>query len=250
MNDLKRAVDSALSGLTTTLEMQENLIRTAMASQPRKRTKESTARNRVKLKLNFSLSFGLPHLVVAAIVIVLVMVLPLFAPGTRTIFNTWQSEDGEYYMVQGTGKEHNEQVAEADVRPTEYGAFECQTLEEAKQHFGTPMPTPSWLPERWLLENVTVIASEYSRMLNVVYTSNEGILIFSANENYEGAYYTYIEQDSEGEFITLDDGREIYITHNVNRLTVTWLENNMEVFFSGDFTREEAIRMAESVKVP
>ena len=112
------------------------------------------------------------------------------------------------------------------------------------------MPTPSWLPERWLLENVTVIASEYSRMLNVVYTSNEGILIFSANENYEGTYYTYIEQDGEGEFITLDDGREIYITHNVNRLTVTWLENNMEVFFSGDFTREEAIRMAESVKVP
>ena len=250
MNDLKRAVDSALSGLTTTPEMQETLIRTAMASQPQKRAKENAIKNRVKLKLNFSLSFGLPHLVVAAIVIILVMVLPLFAPGTRTIFNTWQSEDGEYYMVQGTGKKYNEQVAEADVRPTEYGVFQCHTLEEARKHFGTPMPMPYWLPEGWQLNDITVIASEYSRILNVAYTSDDRILIFNANENYEGICYTYIEQDSEGEFVTLNNGREIYITHNIDRLTVTWLENNMEIFFSGDFTREEAIRMAESVKVP
>lgn len=82
-------MDSVLSGLTTTTEMQENLIRTAMASQPHQQTKDGSAANRVKLKLNFSLSFGLPHLIVAAIVIIVVMIVPLFAPGTRTIFDTW-----------------------------------------------------------------------------------------------------------------------------------------------------------------
>lgn len=245
-NDIERAIDTTLSGLTTTDARRAELVRKAM-SQPTEALRKT---GRVNLKLNLSLSFGLSHMIVAAIVVIVMLVAPLFAPGTKTNFDTWQSEDGEYYMVQGTGKNQHEQVAEADVRPTEYGVFECQTLEEARKYFGTPMPMPYWLPEGWQLNDITVIASEYSRILNVAYTNDDGILIFSANENYEGICYTYIEQDGEGEFITLDDGREIYITHNIDRLTVTWLENNMEIFFSGDFTREEAIRMAESVKIP
>lgn len=251
MNDLKHAVDSVLSGLTTTPEMQENLIRTAMASQPRKRTKESTAANRVKLKLNFSLSFGLPHLVVAAIVIILVMVLPLFAPAAKTNFATWQSEDGEYYMVQGTGKEHNEQVAEADVWPTEDGMFDCKTLEEANEHFGTKIPVITWMPEGWTANMYSVGVAGSMRTFAASYEKDEEvILVYTIFENRDGLSYTYVEQDGEGEHVKLPDGREVYVTTNMGWQSIAWMENDMQILLSGSLTREEAIRMAESVKVP
>ena len=250
-HDLKRAADSVLSGLTTTPEMQENLIRTAMASQPQKRIKESTVQNRVKLKLNFSLSFGLPHMVVAAIAIILVMVLPLFAPGAHTIFNTWQSEDGEYYMVQGTGKDYNERTAEADVWPTEEGMFDCRTLEEANEHFGTKLPVITWMPKGWTANMYTVGVVGSVRTFTASYEKgDEAVLVYTIYENRDGMSYTYVEQDGEGEHVKLSDGREVYVTTNMEWQSVAWVENDMQLLISGSLTREEALRMAESVKVP
>ena len=253
--DLQRAADRVLSGMTTTPDMQDALIRRAMDQSKRLSLRESSReageRARVKLKLNFSLSFGLPHLVVAAIVIIVVMIAPLFAPGSRTIFDTWQSEDGEYYMVQGTGKEYNEQVAEADIWPTEEGVFDCKTIEEAALHFGTGMPVITWMPEGWTADMYTVGVVGSMRTLTASYQKSEqGYLVYTVYESREGLSYTYVEQDEEGEYVKLSDGREVYVTTNMEWLSVAWMENNMQLLISGSLTREEAIRMAESVKVP
>lgn len=260
MNDVKRAADSVLSGLTATPEMQENLIRTAMQEPlkrsvagrcPRKRTEGVSANDRVKLKLNFSLSFGLPHMVVAAIVIIVVMIAPLFAPGARTIFKTWQSEDGEYYMVQGIGKENNENVVEAGAWPTEEGVFDCKTIEEANQRFGTGMPIITWMPEGWTADMYTVSALGSMRTLTASYQNGEtGRIVYTIYENRDGLSYTYVEQDGEGEHVKLSDGREVYVTTNMEWQSVAWMQNDMQLLVSGSITREEAIRMAESVKIP
>ena len=251
MNDLKRAVASALSGLTTTPEMQENLIRTAMASQPRKRTKESTATNRVKLKLNFSLSFGLPHLVVAAIVIIVVMTLPLFLPGQRAIFKSWQSENDEHYILQGFEGEKNPQVAEAEYRPAEFGNFSVQSLDEALHYYGPGLPVPAWTPDRFSVLTYEISVLEEMRTCMILYISEDGTLLYQVTDYFDPtSAYSYIEQDGEGEHFTLPDGRKVYLTTNAQRFTATWSVNSEHVVISGDFTREEAIRMAESVKVP
>ena len=261
-NDMQRAVDSVLSGLTTTPEMQEQLIRTAMKdSQGHSlrhgaRVAESSRKageraNRVKFKLNLSLSFGLPHMIVAAIVVIVVMIAPLFVPGTRTIFDTWQSEDGEYYMVQGNGKVNNEQAAVADFWPTEEGVFDCKTLEEAYEHFGGKIPVITWLPEGWSVSLYTVSSAEWMRAFNASYQRGEKERIaYSVFESREGLSYTYVEQDEEGEFVTLSDGREVYVTTNMGWQSIAWMENDMQIVLSGSLTREEAIRMAESVKIP
>lgn len=249
-NEIERAVDTVLSGLTTTPARQEELIRRAMESRAREKgSRPMTERAApVKVKLRFSLSFGLSHMIVAAIVVVIVMVAPLFAPGRQTSFNTWQTEDGEYYMVQGEGITQSSQVADADDKPNEYGVFECETQDEAAQYFGTAIPAMTWLPDGWAPQQYIVVTSEYSRTLNIIYLRGEGSIVYTVYESYDGLSYTYVEQDGEGAHITLSDGRVVYVTHNVDRLSVSWTEGSWEFFFSGDVTREEAIRMAESIK--
>lgn len=258
-NDIGRSIDTVLSGMTVSPARKEALVRTAIESKrlalrpepgwqescPRKRTERA---NQVKLKFHFSLSFGLPHMVVAAIVVIVVMIAPLFAPEQKDFFKSWQSDDGEYYMVEGLGKEQSG-TAEADNVPTEYGMFQCTTLEEAEAYFGAAVPVINWLPEGWAAVDYNVGVLQFSRSCSVFYERGEKeVISYSVFETYDGTAYTYVEQDGEGEFVTLADGREIYITHNIDRLTVTWTEGKREFFFSGDFTREEAIRMAESVK--
>lgn len=251
MNDLKRAADSILSGLTTTPEMQENLIRTAMASQPRKRTEGVSPANRVKLKLNFSLSFGLPHLIVAAIVIIAVMVLPLFLPGQRAIFKSWQSEDGEYYMVQGHESDSHPQIAEADSTLPPVGNFQPATYEEACTCYGAMLPVLNFLPEGTALNSYSVSVLDVCRSCLTTYLTKDGIILFQVREFFEASSaYTYVEQDGEGEHVQLSNGQQVYITTNGPYLTVTWQNEENDFMLSGSFTREEAIRMAESVKVP
>lgn len=249
-HDLKHAADSVLSGLTTTPEMQEKLFWTAVSSHPHQKPKATPANNRVKLKLNFSLSFGLPHMIVAAIVVIAVLFAPLFAPG-RNSFQTWQSDSGEHYMVQGHEGETNQQIAEAEHQPAEPGQYSLQSPEEAISHYGAGLRLPAWVPERFSVLSYEVAIFQELRSCTVIYLSDDGTLVYQITDYFDPtSAYSYVEQDGAGAFVTLSDGREVYLTTNVSYLTATWNTDTEHILFSGSLTSEEAIRMAESVKVP
>lgn len=243
-NDIIRSVDTVLSGLTVSDERKEALVRLAMGTQPA----PAKADDKVRVKLRFSLSFGLSHMIVAAIVVVIVMVAPMFVPNRPATFNTWQSEDGEHFMAQGMGKDRNSDAV-ADNIPTEYGMFDCATMEDVQKYYGTLPPMPTWLPDgaSWL--TATVGTTTVGRNLSAIYMYNDSTLIYTIFENYEGETYTAVEQSEEGEYVTLSTGAEAYITRNIDYRTIFWTENSIEYLISGLITREEAIRMAESVRV-
>lgn len=254
MNDLKRAVDSALSGLTTTPEMQETLIRTAMASQPQKQAKETAIKNRVKLKLNFSLSFGLPHLVVAAIVIILVMVLPAFIEYEK--LKATQSEDEGWYIIQGN-KDPQPPVAQAEHKSLPGGNYMFNSMEEAFEFAGR-LPIPTWIPERYesyqIMLNVMVndeqeLLREFCWIITTPDQKDSVIFSWTFYTDLESAM-TYVEQNEEGEYVTLSNGQSIYCSSNYQYESAVWIDGATEYFLGGSLTREEAIRMAESVKVP
>ena len=243
-NDIQRSIDAILSGVTVSEARKAELLQTVLNHGAAR----SAPAKPPKLKLRFSLSLPLPHMVVAAIVVVIVMVAPMFLPEQSVDFETWHSDDGEHYMVYRQGKEQNQQIAEADSIPTEYGMFNCTTLEEVKQCYGTIPPMPTWLPEglTWLSYNVG--ATTHGRNFTAIYLQGEGTIVYTVLENYEGLYYTAVEQSEEGEYITLASGQEVYITKNIDHLSLFWTANDVELMISGAFTREEAIRMAESVQ--
>lgn len=244
-NDIQRSIDAMLSGMTVSEERKAALLRGALEALPPKPEKPTAP----KLKLRFSLSLPLSHTVVAAIVVVLVMIAPLFMPEQTKFFDNWQFGDGEFYMVDGVNKEHNSQVAEADNRPGEIGFFSVTTLEEAQHYYGSDLPVIQWIPDRFELDvyNVNVMAE--LRSCTSVYQSEEGPIIFEATDYFDPTLaYTYISQDGMGEYITLKNGVEVYATTNAGYQTLAWEEGQVSFLISGSFTREEAIRMAESVR--
>lgn len=252
-NDIERAVDTVLSGLTVTPKRQEELICRAMESCRREKgAKALTGRAAppVKLKFRFSLSFGLSHMIVAAIVVVIVIVAPLFAPGQQTFYDTWQTKDNEHYMVQGHEDAPNPQVAEADNALPTLGYFQPATFEEARACYGAPLPALTFLPEGAALDGYSVSVLEVCRTCLTTYLTEDGIILFQVREFFEPtSAYTYVEQDGEGEHVQLSTGQTVYITTNGPYLTVVWQDGVNDFMLSGSFTREEAIRMAESVQV-
>lgn len=251
-NDIERAIDTTLSGLTTTDARKEQLLRATLAeTHPCAPQKPEKQPSRVKLKWHFSLSFGLSHMIVAAVVIIIVIVAPMFIQGQDAIFRSWQSDDDEHYVIQGFDGEKNPQVAEAAYQPTEMGNFSAQTLEEAQKFYGPELPLPSWLPERFSVITYEIFVSEELRSCTILHVSDDGTLIYQVTDYFDPtSAYSYIEQDGEGEYITLSDGRTIYVTTNVQYYTATWSTDREHIVLSGAITREEAIRMAESVRIP
>lgn len=244
-NDIIRSVDTVLSGLTVSEGRREALVRRAMGTQSAAVHGEHRGRG----KLRFSLSFGPSHMIVAAIVVVIVMIAPLFVPEQTEFFDNWQYGDGEFYMVDGVRKEQNSQVAEADNRPGEMGFFTAQSAEEARQYYGAGLPVLQWIPDRFSADIFNVTVMEDFRSCTAVYNSDGGPIIFEITDYFDPtAAYTYISQDGTGEYITLDNGTQVYATTNAGYQTLVWAKGRVNFLISGSFTREEAIRMAESVQ--
>jgi len=244
--DIIRSVDTMLSGLTVSDARKEALIRHAVGAAPA----PAKGTDKVRIKFRFSLSLPLPHMIVAAIVVVIVLVAPLFVPGQTKFFDNWQYGDGEFYMVDGVNREQNSQVAEADNRPGEMGFFSVASPEEARHYYGSGLPVLCWIPDRFEINECNVNVMEELRSCTTVYVSDEGPLIFEVTDYFDPtSAYTYISQDGMGEYITLNNGMEVYVTTNAGYQTMAWEDGRVSFLLSGSFTREEAIRMAESIQV-
>lgn len=240
-NDIIRSVDTVLSGLTVSESRKEALVRRAMGTHHPAAKADHRGR--------FSLSFPMPHMIVAAIVVVIVIIAPLFVPEQTEFFDNWQYGDGEFYMVDGVRKEQNSQVAEADNRPGELGFFTAQSAEEAKHYYGADLPVLRWIPDRFSADIFNVTVMEDLRSCTAVYNSDGGPIIFEITDYFDPtSAYTYISQDGMGEYITLDNGTQVYATTNAGYQTLAWAKGRVSFLLSGSFTREEAIRMAESVR--
>lgn len=245
--DIIRSVDTMLSGLTVSDARKEALIRHAVgvAPAPEKGT------DKVRVKFRFSLSLPLPHMIVAAIVVVIVLVAPMFVQYAELY--SYQSEDEGWYITQG--HKGDQQGALAEHTPLTPGVYTYKTLDEAVAFLGGNIPVPTWVPERFVSYDIMVVVlgtdEELSRSL---YWTLEGP---GEKESimYEWTYYSqpefvmnYVEQNEAGEYITLSNGQEIYCSSNYQYESAVWTDGTTEYYIGGLITREEAIRMAESIQ--
>lgn len=254
-NDIERAIDTTLSGLTTTDARKEQLLRAALAEThpcaPQKPEKQSS---RVKLKWHFSLSFGLSHMIVAAVVIIVVMLAPALINHEK--LNTTQSEDEGWYIIQGHETDQA-QIAQAAYKPLPGGNYMFETLEEAFQ-FAGGLPIPTWMPERYESYQImlNVMADEKQELLRefcwiILTPDQEDSVIYNwTRYNDISSAMTYVEQNEAGEYVTLSNCREIFCSSNFQYESAVWVNGAEEFFIGGSLTREEAIRMAESVRIP
>ena len=152
-------------------------------------------------------------------------------------------------MVQGHEYAPNPQIAEADNALPPLGNFQPATFEEARACYGAPLPALTFLPEGAFVDSYNVTVLEVSRECLTVYITADGVILFQVREYFDPtSAYTYVEQDGEGEHVQLSTGQRVYITTNGPYLTVVWQDGVNDFMLSGSITRDEAIRMAESIQ--
>lgn len=234
-NDIERAVDTVLSGLTVDPVQQEQLIHHAIhAAAP-----EPAARR--------SISISPSRAIVAVLVFVLIMILPLFKPPQKDPFVRYSSEDGQDYFVAGATDPTSSSGAIADPTPLQEGSYQGTSIEEATAVYGTHIPQLTWLPEGASLNFICISVEPSIRIADFFY--KEPYITFSVTDHVLGEFGNlWVPQDGEGEYITISTGQVIYVTTNNDIYSLVW-EKGYEIYFmSTEASLEDAIRMVESIR--
>ena len=235
-NDIERTVDTVLSGLTVDASRQEQLLRCALQAR------QAAPARKPKLTFQFSPS----HRLVAALLVVLLLLLPLLKPETDPYYR-YSSEDGQDYFVTNNSDVTPSTDAVAAPGELEDAYYQGTSIEEATAVFGKPIPQLTWLPESIKLELVDACTSPATRIADFLY--KDPYILFSVMDYFTGEFGNlWFPQDEEGEYQTLANGQNIYITTNYGRLTIIWQQGFTIYSLSTEASLEDAIRMIESIR--
>lgn len=241
-NDIERAVDTVLSGLATTPAQREQLIQTAL--------KTSVGAEPPPRKFFEQLpSIRMPRLAMIAIAAVLLMLLPLLPQPQKDPFVRYSSEDGQDYYVTGSGEPTSSTSAIASSGRIAPGSYSGLSFEDAERVYGTRIPRMNWLPGDAVLTHLFVEVSDMDRTVVIRYENDQGSIFLTIDNFFtEEIAMMWFPQNEEGEYITLANGVQAYITTNVTRHTITWQEGYTVYHLSGVVSREELLRMMESIR--
>ena len=235
-NDIERAVDTVLSGLTVDASRQEQLIRSALQA------KQETPARKPMLTIRFAPS----HRLVAALLVVLLLLLPLFKPETDPFYR-YSSEDGQDYFVTGNSDVTPSTDAIADHVSSETGIYQGASIEEAEAVYQGHIPQFAWLPEGAKLERINAATLRRMRTATLLY--QDPYVLFCLEDNFTGEFgNAWFPQDDVGEYRTLSNGQQVYITTNYGRCTIIWQQGFINYSLATDASLEDAIRMVESIR--
>ncbi len=118
-----------------------------------------------------------------------------------------------------------------------------QTLEE---NGITASVVPTWIPDRYLVEEVYVNDNPMDRVIIGQYNYNDDILDLWVSDHVEGNTLFIHKDDSPVEIYT-HNGVEYHIFTNLSIMNAAWLNDGYECSLSGPVTREEMKMMINSI---
>ena len=193
-----------------------------------------------------TIRFAPSHRLVAALLVVLLLLLPLLKPETDPYIR-YSSEDGQDYVVTGNSDPTPSTGAIADQKPLETASYQGTSIEEATAVYGKPIPQLTWLPESAKLDHINAATVRRIRTANFVY--KEPYIRLGIDDYLTGEFgNTWFPQDDVGEYRTLSNGQQVYITTNYGRYTIVWQKGFTIYSLTTDASLEDAIRMVESIR--
>ena len=109
------------------------------------------------------------------------------------------------------------------------------------------MPQLTWLPEGARLEYVCATTIPEMRIADYIY--KDPSVILSVIDHVTGEIGNFwAPQDEEGEYQTLSNGQQVYITTNYGKYTIIWQKGYVIYHLSTEASLEDAIRMVESIR--
>lgn len=207
----------------------------------------------VRRKLHSRFSFGprtfLGRFAVVMCLVVLITTAGLLVPEGWII--TRQSEDEGQYIMQGVETPDGlRSVAEAGPALSNIGYHRTANWKEAVTILGGIPHVPTWMPSNWSVYEYGLELSNVLSSFTITYqndTTGAGIV-------YETTVYfaldqmtEIVEQNEKGEYVTIANGTQIYVSRNFDYISATWNTNNTSYFLGGTITEEQLIRIIESI---
>lgn len=191
-------------------------------------------------------------LIAAVCAVVLVLCVELLLPGGW--IQTSQDEANGWYIADtirnpaGYGS-----IANAQPALDRLGVYSPATWTEVVELLGYIPEIPNWAPKNSTEIEYYVGLTEININLTMAYvdtvTGETIMYMYYHFFDYDGMHIM-IEQDGQGEYVTISDGRKIYTTTNMGHCTAYWSDGLTQYMISGTITYDDLLRMAESVKTP
>lgn len=141
------------------------------------------------------------------------------------------------------GAENEEGFAEGPMaEPTDYSS-----AQQAKEAYNTDVLIPNWIPDGYELIQASVTETPNHKILILVYQSGNKILSFTA-DGYDSENPSYFFERNEGSGDTIIiNGDEHYFMQNINQNSVIWIANDIVYNVFGDVSKEELVKMLDSI---
>lgn len=164
---------------------------------------------------------------------------------------TRQSEDEGQYIMQGVETPDGlRSVAEAGPALSNIGYHRTANWNEAVTILGGIPHVPTWMPSNWSVYEYGLELSNVLSSFTITYQND----ITGAGIVYETTVYfaldqmtEIVEQNEKGEYVTIANGTQIYVSRNFDYISATWNTNNTSYFLGGTITEEQLIRIIESI---
>lgn len=124
---------------------------------------------------------------------------------------------------------------------------EYYSMQDALDGYGvTETLAPTWIPAGYYPTSTEVTDSPLKIFFTAVYTDDNEELIIKISSFSSGAASTF-EKDDEAVDIYEINGVTHYIMSNNGRIKAIWMNGNNECSITGNITRDEIIRMIDSI---
>lgn len=207
-------------------------------------------RNKMQPRFSFSRCTGWKRIATAMCLALVFLCVGLFIPEGWII--THQTEDEGQYIMQGIETPAGfGSVADAGPALDHIGIYDTTSWQEVVHLMGGKPQVPHWLPSGWTILTYTVSLTDVSSGLTIIYLHDEtgGSLLFQSTTFFDlSSLYSYIEQNSEGVVTELADGTKVYITDNIDNATATWHSTHSTYLLSGDVTKDNLVRIVDSME--
>ncbi len=161
------------------------------------------------------------------------------------------SADDEQSIVQGHSVQSGTNgVANAGAALDHFGSYNTTDWQEVIRLMGGEPQTPQWIPDGWSIKKYSVDLTDSFSSLSIDYTSEENekwILYTVCDFSSIDDIYDIIENDEKGLKTVSADGKELFVSDNMDSQSAIWFNDKTEYILSGNIGRECIIQIAESV---
>ena len=161
------------------------------------------------------------------------------------------SADDEQSIVQGHSIQSGTNgVANAGAALDHSGSYNTTDWQEVIRLMGGEPQTPQWIPDGWSIKKYSVDLTDSFSSLSIDYTSeeNEKWILYTVCDFFSiDDVYDIIENDEKGLKTVSADGKELFVSDNMDSQSAIWFNDKTEYILSGNIGEECIIQIAESV---